>query len=40
MPMYNLIEYSANYSHTSRSLLQFKRNEVPGDNNLSISNPK
>ena len=40
MPMYNLIGYSDNYSDTSRSLWQFKRNEVPPDNNLSISNPK
>ena len=29
MPMYNLIEYSNNYSDTSGSLRQFKRNEVP-----------
>ena len=32
MPMYNLIEYSDNYSITSGSLRQFKRNEVPADN--------
>ena len=29
MPMYNLIEYSDNYSDTSGSLWQFKRDEVP-----------
>ena len=27
MPMYNLIEYSANYSKTSRSLWQYYRDE-------------
>ena len=27
MPMYNLIEYSDNYSDTLGSLLQFKRDE-------------
>ena len=27
MPMYNLIEYSDNYSDTSGSLWQFKRGE-------------
>ena len=32
MPMYSLIEYSDNYSDTSRSLRQFKRDEVPADN--------
>ena len=32
MPMYNLIEYSDNYSDTSRSLWQFKRDEVPNNN--------
>ena len=30
--MYNLIEYSNNYSDTSGSLWQFKRDEVPADN--------
>ena len=30
--MYNLIEYSDNYSETSGSLWQFKRDEVPGNN--------
>ena len=29
MPMYNLIEYSDNYSDTSGSLQQFKRDESP-----------
>ena len=32
MPMYNLIEYSDDYSNTSESLWQFKRDEVPADN--------
>ena len=37
MPMYNLIKYSDNYSDTSGSLLQFKRDEVPANNaNLII----
>ena len=31
MPMYNLIEYSDNYSDTSGSLWQFKRDEIEGD---------
>ena len=30
MPMYNLIEYSDNYSDTSGSLWQFKRDEIGG----------
>ena len=40
MPMYNLTEYSDNYSDTSRSLWQFKREEVPANNNddLTIDN--
>ena len=33
MPMYNLIEYSDNYSDTSGSLWQFKKNEQPIGNN-------
>ena len=33
MPMYNLIEYSENYSDTSGSSWQFKRDEQPIDNN-------
>ena len=32
MPMYNLIEYSDNYSDSSASLWQFKRDEFPMDN--------
>ena len=32
MPVYNLIEYSDNYSHKSRRLWQFKRDEVPNNN--------
>ena len=40
MPMYSLIEYSENYSDTSGSLWQFKRDEVPANNNddLTIDN--
>ena len=39
MPMYNLIEYSNNYSDTSGSLWQFKRDEAPADNaDFSINN--
>ena len=39
MPMYNLTEYSDNYSDTSGSLWQFKRGEVPADNaDLTIDN--
>ena len=39
MPMYNFIEYSNNYSDTSRSLWQFKRDEVPASNaDLTINN--
>ena len=38
-PIYNLIEYSDNYSDTSGSLLQFKGDDVPADNaDLSIDN--
>ena len=36
MPMYNLIEYSDNYSDTSGSLWGFKRDEI--DNNANVSN--
>ena len=36
MPMYNLIEYSDNYSDTSGSLWQFKRNEIEGDVDLTV----
>ena len=40
MPMYNLIEYSDNYSDTLGSLWQFKRDEVPANinDNLAINN--
>ena len=43
MPMYNLIEYSDNYSDTSGSLQQFKRDESPvtntgNPNDISIYN--
>ena len=38
-PMYNLIEYSNNYSDTSGRLWQFKRDEVPANNaDLTINN--
>ena len=33
MPMYNLIKYSDNYSDTSGSLWNFKKDEQPIDNN-------
>ena len=36
MPMYNLIEYSDNYSDTSRCLWQFKRDEII--NNADVIN--
>ena len=36
MPMYNLIEYSVNYSSISGSLWQFKRDKI--DNNADVSN--
>ena len=36
MPMYNLIEYSDNYSDTSGSLWSFKRGEA--DNNANVTN--
>ena len=39
MPMYNLIEYSDNYSDISGSLWQFKIDEVTNNNeNLTIDN--
>ena len=37
MPMYNLIEYSNNYSDTSGSLWQFKRDEQHINNNGNIN---
>ena len=36
MPMYNLIEYSDNYSDTSGSLWGFKRDEI--NNNADVTN--
>ena len=36
MPMYNLIEYSDNYSDTPGSLWGFKRDEI--DNNANLRN--
>ena len=36
IPMYNLIEYSDNYSDTSGSLWQFKRDEIEGDVDLTV----
>ena len=37
--MYNLIEYSNNYSDTSVSLWQFNRDEIPANNaDLTINN--
>ena len=36
MPMYNLIEYSDNYSDTSGSLWNFKRDEIV--NNADMTN--
>ena len=39
MPMYNLFEYSDNYSDTSGSLWQFKRDKVTDKNaDLTIDN--
>ena len=38
MPMYNLIEYNDNYSDTSGSLWQFKRDEIIGNINLTGNN--
>ena len=39
MPMYNLIQYSDNYSDKSWSLWQFKRDEVPNNNaNVTVDN--
>ena len=36
MPLYNLIEYSDNYSNISGSLWQFKRDEIEGDVDLTV----
>ena len=38
MHMYNLIEYSDNYSDTSGSLWQFKRDEIEGNVDLTVDN--
>ena len=38
MPMYNLLEYSDNYSDTSGSLWNFKRDEIEEDTDLTINN--
>ena len=38
MPMYNLLAYSDNYSDTSGSLWNFKRDEIGEDANLTIGN--
>ena len=38
MPMYNLIKYSENYSDTSGSSWQFKRDEPPINNNEAFIN--
>ena len=36
MPMYNLIEYSDNYSDTSGGLWQFKRDEIEEEVDLTL----
>ena len=36
MPIYNLIEYRDNYSDTSGSLWQFKRDEIKGNVDLTV----
>ena len=38
MPMYNLIEYSNNYSDTSGSLWQVKRDEIATNSNVCNAN--
>ena len=38
MSMYNLIEYSDNYSDTSGSLWNFKRDEIVGNINITNNN--
>ena len=35
MPVYNLIEYSGNFSDTSCSLWQFKRDKIGGADDLT-----
>ena len=36
MRMYNLIEYSDNYSDTSGSLWQFKTDKIEGNVNVTV----
>ena len=38
MPMYNLIEYSNNYSDTSGSLWSFKRDQIDTNENVTNDN--
>ena len=38
MPMYNLIEYTYNYSDSSGSLWNFRRDEIIGNINLTNNN--
>ena len=38
MPMYNLIEYSENYSDTWGSLWDFKRDEIVNNANVANDN--
>ena len=38
MPMYNLIEYSDNYSDSTASLYQFERDESPMNNDKNHFN--
>ena len=38
MPMYNLIEYSDNYSDTSGSLWSFKRDEIIKNTDVTNNN--
>ena len=37
MPMYNLLEYSDNYTDSSGSLWQFKRDELNVNTNADIT---
>ena len=39
MPMYNLIEYSDNYSDTSGSLWGFKRDDIGNNANVTHDGP-
>ena len=38
MPMYNLIEYSDNYSESSGSLWSFKRDDIVNNENVTNEN--